>query len=464
MQEPKRSAKIKIALSIIIASIVWVSASLGWLQSTVIPVFDQQLRDFYLFLTVDSRHDDAPGLLHLTFDNEALAAHHLPDRVPTTAIAKMLQVARGTQQAIILDVDLATRTDLQDFASLVQYLDDWGQDPDAALLVLAHPQYQFPYRDQEAYRQINNVVHASPNIVWATVGAFADVDGVIRSYEYWSCVDGEKAPMPATALYAWTRHDSETAGKAVTRVREAFSAKTDACEGNSTVEIQIEDRQFNIPREGLIEYQTSIDALDANAASGQYTRDGLPRLMTIGYCSIEPDACGRSGGATQLAEITADRIVLISASNDFSRDEHLTPVGIMSGSLILGNASRALINSGPPVRAPIIWQAVLLLSAITIIWGVWSAMEQVRASIRAKENLPLLRKCLHGLINPAVVQWVAFAAADLMILVYYYYFFRTSGWDGLVGASFGITTVAAIIAFHEWVTTSWPEERQQEEE
>ena len=70
---------------------------------------------------------------------------------------------------------------------------------------------------------------------------------------------------------------------------------------------------------------------------------------------------------------------------------------------------------------------------------------------------------MHGILNPAVVQWLAFAAADVLILLYYYYAFRTSDWRGLVGASFGATTVAAIAAFNEWWATPWEKERREEE-
>jgi hypothetical protein len=46
-----------------------------------------------------------------------------------------------------------------------------------------------------------------------------------------------------------------------------------------------------------------------------------------------------------------------------------------------------------------------------------------------------------------------------LILGYYYLDFPGSDWNGLVGASFGATTVAAIIAFSDWWSVAWDEER-----
>jgi hypothetical protein len=431
-------------------------ASFGWLQSTVVPYFDQQLRDFYLSIAVDSRSDQAPGLLHLTFDNEALAAHGLPDRVPATAIKNSLETGRSSRQAIILDVDLATRSDLKELEPLLLHLEEWGQDPEAALLLLAHPQYQVSYRDRPAYLRVDSIVRTSPNIAWAAVSAFGDVDGIIRSYEYWSCDDvpAMTKVLPSAALYTWVHHETGSAAETIAQVKALFATSRDVCGGSTVPAIQLGAESFAIPRQGLIEYQTSIDALDADADKGQYARDGLPRLMTIGYCSINPASCGRSGEATQLATIAKDRIVLISASNDFSRDDHLTPVGIMAGSVILGNAARALINSGPPIPAAIIWQLVVLVSSIAVIWLVWIGMGRMRTWIRSCQKMPMLCKCGYAITNPVVMQWVAFGLADVMILFYYHFFFSSSDWGGLVVAGFGVTSVSAALAFRDWAAAA----------
>jgi hypothetical protein len=177
---------------------------------------------------------------------------------------------------------------------------------------------------------------------------------------------------------------------------------------------------------------------------------------------VSPAGCGSASGSTNLDQVAAGRIILVSAANDFSRDEHATPVGYMSGSVILGNAARALISSGPPVPLPAFLQLVVVLAAVTVIHLAWSFVTWLRGKLRAGARYPVARKILHGILNPAVVQWLAFAAADLMILFYYYYCFGSSEWNGLVGASFGATTVAAVIAFNEWWSTPWEKERAEE--
>lgn len=449
-----------------IAVLVWALAAAGWLDSTIVPRFDEGLRDFYLSVSTDSRDDTAPGLLHLTFDNDALSKLGLPTRVPLSAIRDMLDAARGTSQTIVLDVDLATRNDVEAIDEFVEFLAAWSADPTSPLLVLAYPLYDVPYHGIAAYRQLDKVIGGSRNVRWAGVGTFADADGTLRSYEYWSCVDrsgeGQYSSLPSVAVYAWARHIAADIETAIAAVDAAMQFADASCQGDGqALPIQIFDTV--LPQAGIIEYQTSVDALAADGG-GRYAPDGLPRLISVGYCQVSPEGCGIAVGATNLGAVAAERIVLVSAANDFSRDEHATPIGYLSGSVILGNAARALINTGPPRPLPAITQLAIVLMAVVLIHLVWAAFKRLRARLRAGAGYPVLRKALHGILNPALVQWLAFAAADLLILVYYYYWFGTSDWNGLVGATFGATTVAAIVAFNEWWSTPWEDERREGEE
>ncbi|MGB5622557.1 MAG: CHASE2 domain-containing protein [Gammaproteobacteria bacterium] len=451
-------------LSAVIAIVLWLTITAGWMRNTVLPVFDQQFRDFYLTLTVDSRADDAPGLLHLVFDNEALASHGLPTRVPIQAIYDMLEVARHSAQTVVLDIDLATRSDPDAVDGLARYLAAWSADPDAALLTLAYPIYDVPYREQTAFLRMDEVVQASPNIRWAGVGTYADADGVIRHYEFWTCLEDEteRPPvlLPSVAVFIWARHASVSAVVAADTVGEAFRDSAPVCTGGGAPGLALGSTATPVPQTGLIEYQTSVDAVTADAGeTGQFAPDGFPRLMSVGYCRINPGACGDQAGPARLAELAADRIVLISAANDFSRDEHATPVGFMAGSVILGNAGRALINSGPPMPASKPLQLVILLLAVVVISVVWALSGMFSRWIRSHVKRAWLFKTLNGIFNPGLVQWLAFAAADVLIFFYYFFFFATSGWNGLMAASLGATTMAAIIAFTEWLSTPWEQER-----
>lgn len=455
----------RVLLSVLLAICIWLGSSFGLLESTVVPGLDQQLRDFYLSLTVDSRKDNGPGLLHLTYNNEALAAHGLPERVPARAIQESLDLARTSNQAVVLDIDLATRSDVTEMEGLAAYLVDWGKDPNAALLLLAYPQYEVSYRDIEAFRTVDKIVRASPNIRWAGVGSLADADGIIRNHEFWSCNASATAKefLPSAALYIWLRAAADSPAQAIEILEAGLRNSGNPCNGGSEPVFRVGTADSMVPRQGLIEYQASIDALDAaEGEQGQYASDGMPRLFSIGYCQISPQSCGSKAGPTRSGGLVQNRIVLISAANDFSRDEHLTPVGILTGSVILGNAGRALIVSGPPNPASKIRQLIMLLAAVGAVWAVWGVMDKSRCNIRAKDDRPLLRKCQYGFTNPAIVQWLAFAAADAIILVYYYFDFSSSEWSGLVGASFGVTTVAAIAAFQDWMTTPWDKKRLEE--
>jgi hypothetical protein len=376
----------------------------------------------------------------------------------------MLDAARSSTQTVILDVDLATRSDTERVDKFVSYLDDWSRDANAPLLVLAYPLYDVPYHDMAAFQRVDSALANSSNIRWAGVGTFADDDGVVRNYEYWSCVerhgDGNKTALPSVALYAWARYEMPTVANAAAAVDSAMRAADAHC-SDATGDASVSMLDEPLRQSGIIEFQTSLDAL-AGDGGGRFAPDGLPRLISVPYCSVSPAGCGSAAGSTRLDQVATGRIVLVSAANDFSRDEHATPVGYMSGSVILGNAARALINSGPPVPLPAFPQLAIVLAAVTVIHLAWSFVTWLRGRLRAGAKYPVARKILHGILNPAVVQWLAFAAADLMILFYYYHCFGSSEWNGLVGASFGATTIAAVIAFNEWWSTPWEEERAEE--
>lgn len=459
---PRNPVRFIVATSI--AVLVWGVTAAGWLDRTIVPQLDRGLRDFYLALTVDARADSAPGLLHLAFDNEALASTGLPTRVPLAALREMLDAARGSHETIVLDVDLATRSDLADDVEFLAFLTAWASDAAAPLLVLAYPLYDIAYHGMAAFQSLDALIAASPNIRWAGVGTFADTDGVVRSYEYWSCVDrsgaGSRSALPSVAMYVWARHLEPDIATTTSSVDAAMRVADPYCKNDARVAATQIFGQA-LPQNGIIEYQTSVDALAAGGDS-RYAPDGLPRLISVGFCRISPAGCGTAGGPTDIAAVAARRIIIVSAANEFSRDEHATPVGYMAGSVILGNAARALINAGPPVTLSTMAQLALVIAAAVLIHIVWAAFEHLRVWLRRGTNWPRVRKLTHGVMNPAVVQWLAFGAADVLIFIYYYHGFGSSEWNGLVGASFGATTVAAIGAFNEWWSTPWDEVRTED--
>ena len=387
-------SRTRFIVATVIAVLVWAITTAGWLDRTIVSQLDQGLRDFYLSLSVDSRSDTAPGLLHLTFDNEALSKLGLPTRVPLSAIRDMLDAARSSRETVVLDVDLATRNDIEDVDRFVEYLRDWSDDAESPLLVLAYPLYDVPYHDVPAFRRLDAAIALSRNIRWASVGTYADADGTVRNYEYWSCVDrsGAVSALPSVAIYIWARHTVTNIEQALAAVDTAMRAADARCRDARAETVQLFGD--TLPASGIIEYQTSVDAL-ADGGGGRYAPDGLPRLISVDYCRISPAACGDVAGATNLGVVAAERIVLVSAANDFSRDDHATPIGYMSGSVILGNAARALINTGPPNRLPAITQLAIVLAAVVLIHLVWAAFEWLRAQLRAGSRWPqCARSCM----------------------------------------------------------------------
>jgi hypothetical protein len=453
------STETQVFVSALVALLIWAAVASGLLRNTFVPEFDIALRDLALQMSVDSRPDDAPGVLHLSFDNPALQATGLPSRVPALALESMLRVARHAGGAVVVDVDLATRDDLDEMAPLLALLREWGQDENAALLVLAHPTYSFSLLRLPMYAVLDEIVSASPNIAWGDVSAYADHDGIIRDQVFWTChqpPDGA-APViiPSASLYVWARHHSPHAAAARAAVETMFAGQAGLCEAGARIRFEAFGQRHRFNRSGLIEYRTTIDAMlhDAEARI-RYAPDGLPRLMTLGFCDLDPAACDRPGAAPDLDYLVAERMVLVSASNDFSADDHLTPVGTMPGAVILANAGRALINTGPPRTAHWSVQLAVVGLVLLVIWSVWAVFEWLNKRAQRLRN-PRLHLVADSLSNPIFVKAYSLIAADLVAFAYYYYFFVSASWNGLIAVSWGATFAMAAAELREWAERRW---------
>lgn len=449
----------QVLVSALVALLIWAAVAGGLLRNTFVPEFDVALRDLALQMSVDSRADDAPGVLHLSFDNAALQSTGLPVRVPARALLSMLQAARSAGGAVIVDVDLATRDDLDEMAPLLDLLRGWGRDPDAALLVLAHPSYSFSLLRLPVYAILDEIVRDSPNIAWGDVGAYADHDGIIREQVFWTCHqpdDGRDAVIiPSASLYVWARHYSPDPAAAAAAVARMFDSQQGLCEPEAKIGFTAFGEEHRFHRSGLIEYRTTIDAmLDDTGERIRYAPDGLPRLMTLGYCEVDPGACGLAGGAPELSYLVAERLVLVSASNDFSGDDHLTPVGMMPGAVILANAGRALVNSGPPRTAHWAVQLAVVGCVLLVIWTVWAVFEWLNKRAQ-RIRRPRLRLVADSLSNPIFVKAYSLIAADLVAFAYYYYFFVSASWNGLIAVSWGATFAMAAAELREWAERRW---------
>lgn len=453
----------QVFVSALVALLIWGAVGSGMLRNTFVPEFDVALRDLALQMSVDSRADDAPGVLHLSFDNAALQSTGLPSRVPAGALLSMLRSARAAGGAVIVDVDLATRDDLDELRPLLALLREWGRDPDAALLVLAHPSYSFSLLRLPMYAILDEIVRASPNIAWGDVGAYADHDGIIREQVFWTCHypddSSDAVVIPSASLYVWARYHSADAAAAVAAVKGMFANQSALCLPRASIRFSAFGREHRFQRSGLIEFRTTIDAmLDESGERIRFAPDGLPRLMTLGFCEVDPAACGQPGEAPELGFLVAERLVLISASNDFSGDDHLTPVGMMPGAVILANAGRALINSGPPRTAHWVVQLFVIGCVLLVIWTVWAVFGWINKRAQRIRN-PGLHLVADSLSNPIFVKAYSLIAADMVVFAYYYFFFVQASWNGLIAVSWGATFAMAAAELREWAERRWSRPR-----
>jgi len=469
------------ALSLLVAFALWTVFQTGLFRDTFLTDPDTLLRDWAQKLAVDTRPDDAPGIIHLVYDDEAMlrgasvtlpgcgdeftTGGGLPTRVPTKAIIHMLDVARASRYAVVLDIDLVSRDQGCGADRLMEFLTAWGKDENAPLLVIALPNYKFAATRMVLYEPLDRLVTEHANIVWASTGAFAGDDGVVRSQRFWACILTSGDPpgvtaVPSAPLYVWARYVTESPTAAISVVDSAFADVPGACVGADPGTGVIHLAGNSIPARGPIIYTAATDAITAGtAARVRYARDGLPRLATIGYCAMDPGECDGFGSAGDLDSWVRDRPVFISGANMFSADVHETPVGHLTGAIILANASRGLLAFGPPILTPLVVQAGVILLYLIGIWMLWLVFnrwnQQVQIQRRETPSHRWLQRAglrmAEMVTNPVAVKAIGLAFASLATIVYYYFIaFDSSTIEGLFVVTWGINFVIAIGELGNW--------------
>jgi CHASE2 domain-containing sensor protein len=209
----------------------------------------------------------------------------------------------------------------------------------------------------------------------------ASNDGVLRAWRLWRAgcrLDGhgggrwEVLPSAQLAIKFFLSHGGETPPWAVT-------ASADGCRASASAQGPfVSEAQIDALVEAKVRAVPNLANLPEASASGKEA-DELSRRIYFRY--PDPPPQGRpmlikalrlvEGGRT--AETTfGDGVVIIGQSFDFAGDQHPTPLGVMSGSMVIANSLDSLILTNvlrPPSGG---WRLGVNFFLITLVAAVFA--------------------------------------------------------------------------------------------
>lgn len=405
-------------LSLALALIVWaiLRTPEGW--STFLGEADREVLQIAFEMRVNQTVDGTGPVLFLNLDESVWRADEEDGPAlayaPRNVIVDLLESAYGIPgfprpKVVVADIDLFWRTpEEEDEQKIDQILRKWGADPDAPLLVMQREVTEGDgHRDRPARARPSSrdqILAEAPqqNIVWAVAQITGDEVVGARYFTHYLCLDEDSADrvVPTTALFAIAGRTSATAQEAADRVHKAMEGPRRYCEGKT------DNPGFTLERaEGeplVFEKQESF--INYSAHPGADPPDE-PAMIAADVFHI-PAGYVNPPMVSGLASNKG--VVIIGSAASMARDRHMTPYGLMGGSMVIANMIRGLEEGGEIHRLHWAFDAAILTLFVTLIVLAFWYARIARDWIGPTRHLPLgarlIRLPIKLLTNPVIVK------------------------------------------------------------
>ena len=424
-------------LSLALALIVWaiLRTPEGW--QTFLGEADREVLQIAFELRVNQTVEGTGPVIFVNLDESVWESDETDGPAlayaPRNVVADMLEAAYGIPgfarpKVVVADIDLFWRTpEEEQEARIDAILARWGADPDAPLLVMqreviegdGHP--GSPARARPSNR--DRLVETAPegNIVWSVAQITGDEVIGARYFAHYMCVniaDGLTV-VPTTALYATVGRTSATAREAVMRVNAAMSGPRAYCSGET------EDPGFTLdrPNRPPLRFLKQESFINYSAHPGNDPR-AEPDMIAADMFYIP---AGYANAAMVSGLASGNGVVIIGSAAAMARDRHMTPYGLMGGSMVIANMIRGLEEGGEIERLPLALDAVLLTVFVIIIVAAFWYARIARDWIGPTKHLPWFSRAIRFpvklLTNPVIVKlfigfgifWISTLASYLLL-------------------------------------------------
>jgi len=424
-------------LSLVLALAVWaiLRTPEGW--QTFLGEADREVLQIAFELRVNQTVQGTGPILFLNLDESVWQSDETDGPAlayaPRKVVADLLEAAYGIPgfprpKVVVADIDLFWRTPEEEQEQRIDdILTRWGSDPDAPLLVMQREVVDGDgHRDRLARArgsERERILREAPaeNIVWSVAQITGDEVVGARYMAHYLCVRTQTGTdiVAATPLYAIAARTAANAREAIALVNEAMEGPRRHCrnlEESTGFTLNRTDREPIIfdQQESFINYsahpgEDAIEEPTIIAADMFYIPAGFANAPMV------------SGLAS------ANGVVIIGSAASMARDRHMTPYGLMGGSMVIANMIRGLEEGGEIRRLPWIVDAVLLTLFVTLIVASFWYARIARDWIGPTSHLPFLSRLIRLpaklLTNPVIVKlligvgifWVSTFASYLLL-------------------------------------------------
>ena len=298
-----------------------------------------------------------------------------PFHVPRDKVLKLIQfAAKGKASIIIVDVNLSKAgTDADADAALIDYIRNYPQS--APPLILMRAKRSKLGADANALGKFRDTIFTGiehSNIHFAQPLFRRDKkDGVVRNWILLEqgCFKGKGIALPSVQLlaYALLKDIKDGDHHYIADLDASMSANqpTGCAAGGATSRIQ----RPVILGKTIFKQQRLGERLIYSIPWSKSGRESVD-LVTVPAVFVTDD------GRIKPQEVEG-RITMIGASYGASHDLHLTPLGLMPGSLIILNAVKSLSLFDQITPPPLYIRVAFLLTFITILSFVFSRYSNI---------------------------------------------------------------------------------------
>ena len=424
-------------LSLVLALVVWaiLRTPEGW--QTFLGEADREVLQIAFELRVNQTVKGTSPILFLNLDESVWQSDETDGPAlayaPRKVVAEMLEAAYGIPgfprpKVVVADIDLFWRTPEE---AEEQRIDDiltrWGNDPDAPLLVMQREVVDGDgHRDQPARARGSGreaIMANAPagNLVWSVAQITGDEVVGARYMSHYLCI---KTPagidvVAATPVYAIAARTALDARSAVALVNRAMEEPRRHCRGERQETAFVLERTERAPISFI--QQESFINYSAHPGGDPVSE---PTLVAADMFYI-PAGFANAPMVSGLA--SSNGVVIIGSAASMARDRHMTPYGLMGGSMVIANMIRGLEEGGEIDRMYWLADASLLTIFVALIVASFWYARIARDWIGPTSHLPffarLIRLPIKLLTNPVIVKlligvgifWISTFASYLLL-------------------------------------------------
>lgn len=339
-------------------------------SSGVLRILEESGIDWMIRMNQGITRDARIGYALLDIDEKTYRNFSEPFFIPRKELLKVVRYATSAApKMVFVDVEVAKRGDnYYADRAFTRFIREYPEDGVPLILVRSFRQsLAEPSENELRPSFLDTVIKGKKNIFWASTLFHRDSDYSIRRWHLWTHalnMQGNYETVPSvqlltTALYEQQfRHPDKVFTQLTSQLYEAkFKSKM---AGGFMEFSGLKISLLPTPLQQRIIYKFPANARESGVPTYFTGQTEQPLVVQRSVLPLITSNHHVESGWLK------DRIVVIGASFSDSRDIHLTPLGEMSGAMILINSIHSLLQHGE-IEPPSTWVKVLVEIVLIVV-------------------------------------------------------------------------------------------------